>query len=184
MKRKHPLPVTSQSLETVFAQSAARSRRPKILVILGAMACLLVQPLSAADEPAIAEKAQEVAKEKASAAAEQAKDMWQQIEAARLVHRTPDEIVAWAIIGVLVASVAGMLTSLPASGFGRFGRLLLGLAGSFIGGVVVRIRHIDFGWGPVLIHYEELLFSFLGAVVIVLLPKLIKWRLRKKVQPK
>jgi uncharacterized membrane protein YeaQ/YmgE (transglycosylase-associated protein family) len=155
-----------------------------LLALFTALACLLIQPLSAADEPAVAEKAQEAAKEKAATVEEKAKDIWQQIEAQRLVHRTPDEIVAWAICGVLVASVAGMMTSLSSSGAGRIGRLLLGLAGSFIGGIIVRVRHIDFGWGPVSIHYEELLFSLLGAIIIVLLPKIIMWKLKKKVPGK
>jgi uncharacterized membrane protein YeaQ/YmgE (transglycosylase-associated protein family) len=51
---------------------------------------------------------------------------------------------------------------------------LLGLAGAFVGGLVVHLANLDFGWGPVLIRYEELLFALLGAIVLVVLAKLLR----------
>ncbi|SRR5260221_8809421 len=173
--------------QTQTAPHSQRSFRV-FLVVFTALAGLLNQPLVAADESAIGQKAQEVAQatsnavEKAEAAAAgTAKDLWQRIDAARIKNRTPDQIVSWVITGALVGAIAGMMTSLKPTGLGRLGRLGLGLVGAFIGGIVVQVQNIDFGWGPVLIRYEELLFSLLGAIVIVLLPKIIGWRLKKKV---
>jgi uncharacterized membrane protein YeaQ/YmgE (transglycosylase-associated protein family) len=83
-------------------------------------------------------------------------------------------------MGVLVGAVAGMMTSLKTSGLGKAGRLLLGLAGAFLGGVVVHVAKVDFGLGPVLIRYEELLFAFAGAVVLIVLGRLIGSGARKK----
>jgi uncharacterized membrane protein YeaQ/YmgE (transglycosylase-associated protein family) len=106
--------------------------------------------------------------------------LWQRVDESRLRNRTPDEIVAWVIMGVLVGAVAGMMTSLKSEGTGKLGRLLLGLAGAFLGGMVVHIARFDFGWGPVLIRYEELLFSMLGAIVLVVVGRVIRARSRKK----
>ncbi len=150
-----------------------------LLTLLG-LTCLLARPLLATDTTELTQKAEDAARQKATAAAEQAKDFWEKIDAARLKNRTPDQIVAWVIMGLLVASVAGMMTSLKPTGAGLIGRLLLGLTGAFIGGIIVNVRNFDFGWGPVLIRYEELLFSFVGALLIVLLPKIIAWKFKKK----
>jgi uncharacterized membrane protein YeaQ/YmgE (transglycosylase-associated protein family) len=102
------------------------------------------------------------------------------IVAARLKNRTPDDIVAWVIMGVLVGAVAGMMTSLRSTGLGKVGRLLLGLAGAFLGGIVLRVSKLDFGWGPVLIRYEELAFSLVGAIVLLVLAKFIRSRSTKQ----
>lgn len=165
--------------DSVIASVWSRSRTAAFVIVFAVLACLSTQPLRAADEPGLAQKAEDAARQKTSEAVEKAKDFWQQIDAARLKNRTPDQIVAWVIMGVLVASVVGMMTSLKPTGAGLIGRLLLGLAGAFLGSVAIRIRDVDFGWGPVLIRYEELLFSFVGALVLVLLPRIIRWKFKK-----
>jgi uncharacterized membrane protein YeaQ/YmgE (transglycosylase-associated protein family) len=104
------------------------------------------------------------------------KGLWSRIDDSRLKNRTRDEIVAWVIMGVLAGLVAGSFTS---SGAGIVGRLLLGLAGAFLGGMAVHIARIDLGWGPVLIRYEELLFSLVGAVLLIVVARLIRSRVRK-----
>jgi uncharacterized membrane protein YeaQ/YmgE (transglycosylase-associated protein family) len=106
--------------------------------------------------------------------------LWHRVDESRLKNRTPDEIVAWVIMGVLVGAVAGMMTSLKTDGMGKLGRLLLGLGGAFLGGMIVKVAQLDFGWGPVLIRYEELLFSMLGAVVLVIVGRVIRARSRKR----
>ncbi len=102
------------------------------------------------------------------------------MDESRLNHRNRHEIVAWVIMGVLVGAVAGMFTSLKSTGAGKVGRLLLGLAGAFLGGLVVKLTQINFGWGPVLIRYEELLFSLIGAIVLLVVARLIRSAARKK----
>lgn len=151
------------------------------------LTCLTGGPTLGAEEAAVVTITKEVAQETTAAvaqagrsAADQAEQLWQRIDAARLKKRTPDEIVAWAIMGVLVGALAGMMTSLKPTGLGKLGRLLLGLAGAFLGGIVVRVTELDFGWGPVLIRYEELAFSLLGAIVLLLLARFIRSRSKKQ----
>lgn len=155
------------------------------LVLL--LAFLRVQVVAVADEPGLTKQAQttaqqagEAVQDAGRAVAADAEGLWQRIDAARLKNRTPDEIVAWMIMGVLVGAVAGMATSLKPSGWGKLGRLLLGLSGAFLGGMVVRTTNLDFGWGFVLIRYEELLVSFLGAILLIVLARFILPRARKK----
>jgi hypothetical protein len=120
-----------------------RSHRHLIGTLVAALLVFFTQPLFAADEPGLTEKAKEAARETAgtlekagNTAADTAKDLWQRIDAARLKNRTKDELVAWVIMGVLVGvgAVAGMMTPLKPTGLGKLGRLGLGLVGAFIGG--------------------------------------------------
>ncbi len=150
--------------------------------------CLAGRPALAADEPGLVTKTKETAQETTAAvaqagrsAADEADQLWQRIDAARLKNRTPDEMAAWVIMGVLVGALAGMMTSLKPTGLGKLGRLLLGLSGAFLGGIVVRVTQLDFGWGPVLIRYEELAFSLFGAIVLLLLARFIRSRSQKQV---
>lgn len=106
--------------------------------------------------------------------------LWKKIDESRLKNRTPDELAAWVIMGVLVGALAGMVTSLKATSLGALARLGLGLAGAFIGGIAVRVSQIDFGWGPVLIRYEELAFSFVGALLLIVASRLVRSFWKKK----
>lgn len=152
---------------------------PSLLVWLLILA-VLGGPLFAAEESPLTEKAEKVAEQKKEEAKEKAKNFWEKIDEARLKNRTPNELVAWVIMGVLVAAVIGMLSAGENRLTSNLGRLAFGLAGAFIGGGIVRVRNLDLGWGAAVIPYEELLFSFLGALIIVLLPKLIKAKLARK----
>ena len=110
-------------------------------------------------------------------AADSFKSAWSRAD---LTNRTRDEIVAWVIMGVLVGSVAGMFAGPKISGAGRLGRLMLGLTGALLGGTVVHAARLDFGWGPVLVRYEELLFSLAGAVFLIVVARLILSSATKK----
>lgn len=148
---------------------------------------LTAAPALAADQPELVSEAKTAAAETSAAvaqagqsAADSAEQLWQRIDAARLKNRTFDEVVAWVIVGALVGALAGMMTTLKSTGLGKLGRLLLGLAGAFLGGMVVRVTGLDFGWGPVLIRYEELFVSLLGAVLLVVLAKFVRSRFTTK----
>ena len=145
------------------------------------------QQMSAAEQAGVTQKAEDMAKQTTAAvekagtdAAEAAKTLWQRIDAARLKNRTPDQLVAWVIMGLLAGAFAGMMTKLKSTGMGAAGRLVLGLAGSFLGGLVAAASNVNFGWGPVLIRYEELFFSLLGAVVLLVVWRLIGSGMKKK----
>jgi uncharacterized membrane protein YeaQ/YmgE (transglycosylase-associated protein family) len=149
--------------------------------------CLAGWPALGADDPGLADKAKAAAQQTAdsvqaagNAVATDASALWQNIDAARLKNRTPDEIVAMAIMGVLVGALAGMMTPFKDTFFGKLGRLLVGLAGAALGGIVVRATHLDFGWGPVLIRYEELAASFVGAVLLILVLRFISAKSTRK----
>lgn len=155
-----------------------------------------------ADEPGVIDRSKAAVKDAAAAAEKAAKDakdsmqqasrtvgksfenLWRRVSDSRLKNRTRDEMIAWAIMGILVGAVAGMMSPLKTSGLGKLGRLLPGLAGAFIGGMIVHFGRIDFGLGPVLIRYEELLFSLVGAVVILVVARLFRSRAKKKPAPK
>src|SRR6516162_1351579 len=55
--------------------------------------------------------------------------LWQRIDEKRLKNRTPDELVAWALMGLLVGGLIYRITKL-----GQGATVLLGLAGAFLGG--------------------------------------------------
>lgn len=170
--------------------------------LLGLQANLAFVPITAraADAPTVTERAKETVKDATAAvegAAKDAKesvqdagraveksfeDVWRRVDKSRLANRNRDEIVAWVIMGVLAGAVAGMFTSLKTSGLGKQGRLLLGLAGAFVGGMIVHLAHIDFGLGPVLISYEELLFSLVGAILLIVLARLFRSGSRQKIE--
>lgn len=113
--------------------------------------------------------------ETGKAALSKFEQLWHQIDTQRLKNRTFDEIVAWLIMGLLVGGVLAQFMKMN-----RMGALALGLIGAFLGGIVVHLAQIDLGLGPVLIRYEDLLFSLLGSVLVVFVIRV----LTKRKQPK
>lgn len=126
---------------------------------------------------ATVEEVTDAVKDAGHSAADSFKSLWSRAD---FTNRTRDEIVAWVIMGVLVGAVAGMFTGLKTSGLGRVGRLILGLGGALLGGTVVHVARLDFGWGPVLVRYEELLFSLAGAVFLIVVARLVRSSATKK----
>jgi uncharacterized membrane protein YeaQ/YmgE (transglycosylase-associated protein family) len=88
--------------------------------------------------------------------------LWRRIDEQRLKNRTPDQIVAWIIMGLLVGGLIHQISK-----FNKLVTLLLGLAGAFVGGIIANLTQIDLGLGPVLIRYEDLLASLIGGLLIV-----------------
>lgn len=131
-----------------------------------------------------ARQAQKSAEEAGKATASKIDQVWQTIESQRIQNRTPDEIVAWVIMGILVGGLAGAFSAYGTSGLGRFVNFIFGLVGAFIGGVLASLTQLDLGWGPVLIRYEELLLSFAGAAVIVLFARWMRNRSGKNTAQK
>ncbi len=108
------------------------------------------------------DQANQTIRETGQAAVTKAQTLWQRIDERRLKNRTPDQIVAWVIMGLLVG---GLLY--------RFGKrnqvtsVLFGLVGAFIGGILANVSQINLGLGPVLITYEDLLFTVLGGFLML-----------------
>jgi uncharacterized membrane protein YeaQ/YmgE (transglycosylase-associated protein family) len=172
------------------AVEAIASCAQRFLTLAVLLTGLITLPLFAADEAGITGKTKEAARDTSAAveqagtaAADTAKEFWQRVDEARLKNRTPDELVAWVIMGVLVGTVAGMRTTHKPTATGKVGRLVLGLAGAFLGGIIAHVGQFNFGWGPVLIRYEELFFSFVGAILIVAAGKIIRSRMKERPKP-
>lgn len=107
--------------------------------------------------------------------------IWQRIDERRLKNRTGDEIVAWVIMGILVGACAGLLTIVRTSAVQRFMALGIGLFGAFVGGIIAHVAQLDFGMGPVLIRYEDLLLSLIGGLLLLGTAKFLAARRRGKV---
>lgn len=98
-------------------------------------------------------------------------ELWGRIDEKRLKNRTPDQLVSWAIMGLLVGGLIHQFSKLK-----KPTALLLGLAGAFIGGLAENLAQLKLGIGPVLISYEELLASLLGGVVVLLVARWVASR--------
>jgi hypothetical protein len=123
---------------------------------------------------ATAETAKQAVSDAGKTASHKIEELWARVDEARLKNRTPDEIVAWVIMGLLVGGLMNRVTGLkPVISFS------LGLLGAFIGGIVAHVTALNFGWGPVLIRYEDLLMSLVGGAVIVVLGKILLSRKKK-----
>ena len=101
--------------------------------------------------------------------------LWQRIDERRLKNRTRDELVAWVIMGLLVAGLLYRFTQLN-----QVVAFFFGLIGSFIGGVVAHLTQIDLGFGPVLIRYEDLFCALIGGVLILVIARLVAKRREAK----
>lgn len=96
-------------------------------------------------------------------------NLWQRIDDARLVHQTPGQIAAWVIMGIVAAAMAGFVTSFKSNGR----RLILGLAGAFIGGIMLSVLGIEMKMNPIVIRIEELIFSLFGALFLIIIWRLV-----------
>lgn len=130
---------------------------------------------------AAAESAKASVQDMSKAAVNKVDEIWRRIDERRLVNRTVDEIVAWGIMGLLVGACAGLLTVLRTSAAQRFTTLALGLVGAFVGGIIAHVAQLDFGLGPVLIRYEDLLLSLVGGLVLIGVVRFVAARRRGKV---
>ncbi len=106
-------------------------------------------------------------------------DLWKRVDESRLKYRTRDEIVAWVIIGLLVGNLIGLLSVKPSTLTQRLGTVVVGLIGAFVGGIATHVWQLDFGLGPVLIRYEDLLVSFIGGLVLIASVRILAGRKRK-----
>ncbi len=90
-------------------------------------------------------------------------ELWKRIDERRLKNRTVDELVAWALMGLLVGGLLYRITNL-----GQARTLLLGLAGAFLGGIAANVLQLNLGLGPILIRYEDLICSLVGGFALLL----------------
>jgi uncharacterized membrane protein YeaQ/YmgE (transglycosylase-associated protein family) len=123
---------------------------------------------------AAASEAKETIEDAGKTAASKLDQLWRKIDEARLKNRTPDQIVAWLIMGLLVGGILSRTTDLRS-----WRPFVFGLLGAFLGGIVARVTELDLGLGPVLIRYEDLLFSLAGGVLVLLIARRFMSRKQK-----
>jgi len=77
------------------------------------------------------------------------------------------QVVVWIVVGLIGGALAGRLITWDTTGFGRWRNLALGLAGSIVGGFVVRL----FGLWPELDKYalslRDIVAAVLGALIVL-----------------
>jgi uncharacterized membrane protein YeaQ/YmgE (transglycosylase-associated protein family) len=120
---------------------------------------------------AAADSAGQAVTDTAQAVESEFQDLWRRIDEQRLKNRTPDQLVAWVIMGLLVGALIHRF-----SRFKELTTLALGLIGAFLGGIIANVTQLNLGMGPVLIRYEDLVLALAGGVIFVLAAGWISWR--------
>lgn len=149
---------------------------------MGLVALFLVSlmPLKVAAETKPIDKTKQAVEGASRESVEAAGNFFQRLNENGMQNWTRDEIVAWLIMALLVGSAAGMFTSMKATGLGKLGQFLLGLAGALVGCMLVRVGSIDYGWGKAVISYEGLVYSFGAALLFIVADRVIRRVTRKK----
>ena len=158
-------------------------RTLQALLIAGISILAFIAPCHAVEEESATKQATKQATEAVNKSAQDVADgittLQERVSDNRLVNRTSDDIVAFVLMGILVASASGTFSKIGCSALGMLGRIGLGLVGAYIGSMLVRVAQIDFDWSEVNMSYEELLFSLLGAVAVVGSARFIQWKMKK-----
>ena len=163
----------AHDMKTKNATLVHRRWRTHASVLLTSLLCLTA-PAAFAPSQASAQTIEAKASDVASETKEKIEDagktaagkldqLWRRIDEARLKNRTSDEIVAWLICGLLVGGLLSRTTQLRS-----WRPFVFGLIGAFLGGIVAHVTQLDLGLGPVLVRYEDLLFSLAGGVLVIL----------------
>ncbi|MEN8149447.1 MAG: hypothetical protein ABFS86_06465 [Planctomycetota bacterium] len=92
---------------------------------------------------------------------------------------TLDEILTWLAIGILVASLVLLVGNLGSRKMGRSVSLILGLIGAAAGGFAVDFFRIDLHLGAIVIYYDTLLAATAGALILLILPRLMSGKNKK-----
>ena len=160
------------------------SQRP---VLRGFAVCLAVLAVCAAQPTLSAETSSAPITERVSAAAADAEkkveaagkeaadkleQLWQRIDERRLKNRTRDELVAWVLMGLLVAAILHRISKLN-----LLTNCVLGLAGAFAGGMAAHVTQFNIGLGPVLIRYEDLICAIVGSLLLLVL---VRWFMSRR----
>ncbi len=82
----------------------------------------------------------------------------------------PEQILTWVIIGLIAGTLAGIL--IRGYRFGFLGSVIVGLLGALLGGFlfnILRIQTPSVLNGGITLRWIDVLVSFVGAVIILLL---------------
>ncbi len=82
----------------------------------------------------------------------------------------PSQIITWIIIGIIAGFLAGVIVR--GRRFGLLTSIIIGLVGALIGGflfTVLRIQPPAFLNGDITIKLSDIIISFVGAVIVLLI---------------
>jgi uncharacterized membrane protein YeaQ/YmgE (transglycosylase-associated protein family) len=81
-------------------------------------------------------------------------------------------ILSWIVVGLIAGFLAGVVVK--GSGFGLIGDIIVGVIGGLLGGwISVNLLHLGDMTG---INLESILIAFVGAVILLLILRLIRRR--------
>ena len=80
-------------------------------------------------------------------------------------------IIAWLLVGVIAGWLAGKVVG--GQGFGLLGNIVVGVIGALLGGFVGSAL---FGWDVTGFNFGSILLAFLGAVLFLLILRMIPGR--------
>lgn len=81
-------------------------------------------------------------------------------------------ILSWIVVGLIAGFLAGLVVK--GGGFGLLGDIIVGVVGGLLGGwISVNLLHFGNMTG---INLESILIAFVGAVILLLLLRLIRRR--------
>lgn len=81
---------------------------------------------------------------------------------------TVDQLIVWAIVGLLGGTVAGMMMTWGKEGYGLVRNLGLGLAGALVGGFLFRLFGILPGLDKIAFSLRDVVAAFVGSVIVLL----------------
>ncbi|MBN2217653.1 MAG: GlsB/YeaQ/YmgE family stress response membrane protein [Pirellulales bacterium] len=90
------------------------------------------------------------------------------------------ELIVWLIVGALVGNVVGRVVTLKKEGLGRWTNLAVGMGGALVGGFLFNLFGIDFGLGDLKVSFEDLIAATAGALLLLVVWKLVHWFRRGK----
>ena len=83
------------------------------------------------------------------------------------MNLTLGQFIVWLIVGALAGNLTGRLVTFKKEGLGRWTNLGVGMVGALIGGLFVRVFHIDLGLGDLKVTFEDLIAAFAGSLLFV-----------------
>jgi uncharacterized membrane protein YeaQ/YmgE (transglycosylase-associated protein family) len=96
---------------------------------------------------------------------------------------TPDELIVWLIVGAIAGSLTGMLVKGSKAGFGYLANLGIGLIGALLGGLLVKLLHLQLGaLAAIAISLKDVVVALVGSLIFLAIVWTARawWTHRKK----
>ena len=81
---------------------------------------------------------------------------------------TVDQLIVWAVVGLLGGSIASLIITWSREGFGLWRNFGLGLIGALVGGLIFRIFGLLPGLDRISVSLRDVVAAFLGSLVVLL----------------